>query len=101
MRIVIQSRIVQVISPEIVQYRCDRCGAVCGTKQNNKETWYGKGKSKHYCKKTCSPRDHPRYWPQHVMNCQWCLRDAETENDPRIAEWTLMALRGEELKDIW
>lgn len=101
MRIVVQKRIVQVIQQEIVQYKCDRCGTVCGTKENKKETWYSRGKSKHYCKKTCSPRDHPRVSGEHVMYCELCLRDAEAENDPRIAEWTLMALKGKELRDIW
>lgn len=92
MRIVVQPRIVQVIQHEIVRYECDRCGKPCGTKDNRKETWYGQGTS-HYCKRTCSPRDHSRYDGQHVMNCDWCLRDAMAENDPRIAEWTLKALQ--------
>jgi hypothetical protein len=53
MRVVVQKAIVQVIQPEIVKYICDKCGAVCGTKDNPKEVWYGEKKRKHYCKKTC------------------------------------------------
>lgn len=93
MRIVVQKRIVQVIQPEIVRYQCDRCGKACGTKENRKEKWYGQGVS-HYCKKTCSPRDHPSHDISHVLNCETCYADAD-KSDPRIAEAVLNALAGE------
>ena len=93
MRIVVQPRIVQVIQQEVVRYECDRCGKTCGTKENNKETWYSHDRTKHYCKKTCSPADHPQYDVYHVVNCELCYRDAD-KSDPRIAEAVLAALGG-------
>lgn len=91
MKKIIQPRIVQVIQQEVAEYYCDRCGKRCGTKENRKETWYGNGQS-HYCKKTCSPRDHPSWDRYHIVNCEWCLRDHR--DDPRIAEVVLEALGG-------
>ena len=78
MKITEQKKIVQtiVIQPEISHYECDRCGKICGTKDNVKETWSGAGfranKSHHYCKKTCSPRDHPHWDKQHIAECSLC-----------------------------
>jgi len=93
MRIVVQRRIVEVIQKEIAEYRCDRCGSICGTKENRKETWHGQGKAKHYCKKTCSPRMHPQRDISHVLNCELCYAAAD-KSDPRIAEAVLRALEG-------
>jgi len=92
MRIVVQRRIVEVIQKEIAEYRCDRCGSICGTKENRKETWYARGGTKHYCKKTCSPRDHRQEDITHVLSCESCYQD--NKSDPRIAEAVLRALGG-------
>lgn len=55
MKTIIQKAIVKVIQPQIVQYNCDECGDICGTRENPKETWYGQGHESHYCKrKGCS-----------------------------------------------
>jgi hypothetical protein len=51
-RTVVQKAVIQVITPQIVRYTCDFCGAVCGTRANPKETWHGSGRTWHYCKKT-------------------------------------------------
>ena len=55
MRVIIQSRVVQVIQPEIVEYICDDCGAVCGTKENPKEEYFKStlGRNIHFCKHGC------------------------------------------------
>jgi len=54
MRVVTQKKIIRVIQPEVVEYRCDWCGKQCGTRANPKETWYKSGERKatarHYCK---------------------------------------------------
>lgn len=53
MRVIVQKAIIKVIQPQVVQYICDFCGQVCGTRENPKATWYGPGdKETHYCKKT-------------------------------------------------
>ena len=60
MKVVTQKRVVQVIQREIFHFVCDRCGSRCGTRENPKETWYDtrERKSKHYCKRGCSPQEH-------------------------------------------
>jgi hypothetical protein len=50
-RTVVRKAVIQVITPQIVQYTCDFCSAVCGTRANPKETWTGGGRTWHYCKK--------------------------------------------------
>jgi hypothetical protein len=56
MRKVVQKAIVKVIVPEIVEYTCDYCHGMTGTRNNPMETWYGSGdrsgQTFHYCKKT-------------------------------------------------
>lgn len=63
MRRIVQHAIIKVIQPQIVEYTCDECGKVCGTRGNPKETWYGTGpnggRESHYCKKTCGPHAVP------------------------------------------
>lgn len=59
MRRVVQKAIIQVVQRQIVEYTCDDCGSVCGTRANPKETWYGRNGDKHYCKKTCGPHARP------------------------------------------
>jgi hypothetical protein len=54
-RAVIRKAVYQRISKAIVEYTCETCGKVCGTRENPKETWYARGDSKYYCKRTCSP----------------------------------------------
>lgn len=55
MRKVLQKKIVKVLQPEIVEYICDDCGAVCGTKDNPMEKYYSsnRGRTIHFCKKMC------------------------------------------------
>jgi hypothetical protein len=54
----VQHAIIHVVQPQIVEYICDHCGRVCGTRENPKSTWYQvntvkqTGKDTHYCKKT-------------------------------------------------
>jgi hypothetical protein len=55
MRKVIQKEIVKVVQPEIVEYICDDCGAVCGTKENPMEKYYSQNRGRyiHLCKGGC------------------------------------------------
>lgn len=53
MRVIIQKAIVKVIQPQKVEYYCDNCGNLCGTRENPKTTVYTNGNQKHWCKKTC------------------------------------------------
>lgn len=63
-RRIVQHAIIKVVQPQIVEYTCDECGKVCGTRANPKETWTGMGREagreSHYCKKTCGPHAVPR-----------------------------------------
>jgi len=54
-KVILQKAVIKVITPQVAEYRCDHCGNITGTRANPKETWYGAGKAKHYCKRTCSP----------------------------------------------
>lgn len=59
MRRIVQPAVIKVIQKQVVEYTCDKCGAVCGTRANPKQTWHGSNGAHHYCKKTCSPMlDH-------------------------------------------
>jgi hypothetical protein len=51
MRTVVQKAVIRVITREIIRFNCDYCGAVCGTRENYKQTVYGQGTVYHYCKK--------------------------------------------------
>jgi hypothetical protein len=76
-RKVIQKAIYQVIQPAVYQYTCDSCGKVCGTKDNPKQTLYGRGSKSYYCKRTCSPFGcRGQSWsPRHRRNCYYCQQE--------------------------
>jgi hypothetical protein len=73
-RAVIRKAVYQRISPAIVEYTCETCGKACGTGENPKETWYARGDSKYYCKRTCSPAGCRGAWydRRHRKNCYYC-----------------------------
>ena len=53
MRRVVQTAIIKVVRPQIVEYICDWCGKVCGTRANPKETWTGSNRADtHWCMRT-------------------------------------------------
>ena len=54
MRICIKKPIVKVIEKGKYEYRCDICYKKLD-KYNRKDTYQSNGKTKHACKKTCSP----------------------------------------------
>ena len=54
MKRIVQHAKIVTIQRQIVEYICDRCGKVCGTRENPKQTRYASGSQEmHYCKKTC------------------------------------------------
>lgn len=93
-REIVQRAIIKVIQPQIVRYTCDRCGQVCGTRENRKKTWYGSGVEFHYCEKTCQPSDHPIWVKDHVLNCASCYKRAEGRGDTWMYEAVLASLAG-------
>lgn len=53
MRRVVQTAIIKVVRPQVVEYTCDWCGEVCGTRANPKQTWTSSGRAdRHYCKRS-------------------------------------------------
>lgn len=80
-REIIQRAIIKVVQPQIVRYTCDRCGKVCGTRENRKTTWVGLGPDRHYCEKTCHPFYHPGWERAHVLGCALCYADAERKGE--------------------
>ena len=94
MKRVIQKRVVRVVQQEIAEYYCDRCGKRCGTRENRKTTWVGRGPDRHYCEKTCHPYDHPLWVKQHVLNCVLCYAEAEARGDTWMRESILDVLAG-------
>lgn len=91
---IVQRAIIKVIQPQIVQYTCDRCGKVCGTKENRKTTWYSSDREIHYCLRTCHPSDHPIWVKNHVLNCVSCYKRAEGRGETWMYEAVLAALAG-------
>lgn len=55
---IVQHAVIRVVQRQVAEYTCDRCGAVCGTRQNPKSTWHvaGTGQEAHYCLRTCQPQ---------------------------------------------
>lgn len=47
MKRIVQHAVIRVITPQVVEYTCDFCGKVCGTRENPKTT----GGEGHFCKK--------------------------------------------------
>jgi len=94
-RMIVQHAIIKVVQPQIVRYTCDRCGAVCGTRENRKTTWVGAGgPDLHYCMRTCHPFDHPTWVKSHVLNCASCYKRAEGRGETWMYEAVLAALAG-------
>lgn len=58
MRRVIQPAVIKIVQRQVVEYTCDKCGRVCGTKANPKTTWYRNGRESHRCKRECGPAGH-------------------------------------------
>ena len=55
MKIIKQKAIFKVVRPQIVEYICDKCGKVTGTRDNPKQTISVTDSGDcHYCKKTCN-----------------------------------------------
>jgi hypothetical protein len=99
---IIQHAIIRVVQRPVVRYTCDRCGKVCGTRENPKTTWYVArwhakkvAPERHYCLRTCHPSAHPRWERDHVLNCELCYAEAEAKGETWMDEAVLRALRGE------
>lgn len=94
MRKIVQHAIIKVVQPQIVRYTCDRCGKVCGTRENRKTTWVGAGPDAHYCERTCHPFDHPGWERDHVLNCALCYAEKVAKGETWMTESVLKTLAG-------